>query len=123
MRVVTYCVMSNHFHILVEVKPRPEGQEFSDEWVVQQASAIYSKFSVRMLLQTLEDWRKAGNHQLADKLKKQYLGRMWDVSQFMEGTQTTLQSLGYNKRANVKAPCGRNAFAVCWWKESARRWR
>ena len=26
VRLVTYCVMSNHFHILVEVKPGPEGQ-------------------------------------------------------------------------------------------------
>ena len=37
VRVVTYCVMSNHFHILVEVKPRPDGQDFSDEWVVQRS--------------------------------------------------------------------------------------
>src|SRR5580704_2326272 len=49
VRVVTYCIMTNHFHILVEIKPRPEGQTFSDDWIVMQASAIYSKLAVRTL--------------------------------------------------------------------------
>ena len=101
--------MSNHFHILVEVKPRPEGQEFSDEWVVQQASAIYSKFSVRMLRQTLEDWRKAGNHQAADKLKEKYLSRMWDVSQFMKELKQRF-SLWYNKRVERKGTLWEERF-------------
>ena len=109
VRVVTYCVMSNHFHILVEVKPRPEGKSFSDEWVVQQVSAIYSKFSVRMLRQTLEDWRKRGNDQAADKLKEQYLRRMWDVSQFMKELKQRF-SLWYNKRVQRKGTLWEERF-------------
>ena len=36
VRVLSYCVMSNHFHIMVEVEKRPEGQAFSDEWLLKQ---------------------------------------------------------------------------------------
>src|ERR1700753_170483 len=81
IKVVTFCVMSNHFHILVEVKPRPEGQSFSDEWVIEQVSAIYSKFAIKELSQTLEHWRKQGNHRAAEELKEGFLRRMWNVSQ------------------------------------------
>src|ERR1700760_4992543 len=68
VKVVTFCVMSNHFHILVEVKPRPEERSFSDEWVIEQVSAIYSKFAIKELRQTLEHWRKTGNHRAAVEL-------------------------------------------------------
>src|SRR5579862_2000675 len=70
VRVVTYSVMSNHFHVLVEVAPRPEGRKFLDEWVLKQARAIYSKQAVRELEQTLQDWRKRGNDIAADALKE-----------------------------------------------------
>jgi putative transposase len=35
-RVLSYCIMSNHFHILLEVPPMPEGGDFG-RGVVQAA--------------------------------------------------------------------------------------
>jgi REP element-mobilizing transposase RayT len=110
VRVVTYCVMSNHFHVLVEVNPRPTDQAFSDEWVLKQASAIYSKLSMRMLRQTLEGWRKGGNDKAAENLKEQYLRRMWDVSQFMKELKQRF-SLWYNKRAERKGTLWEERFS------------
>ena len=43
VRVLAYCVMSNHFHIMVEVKKRPEGEVFLDTWLLKQAELIYSE--------------------------------------------------------------------------------
>jgi len=110
VRVVTYCVMSNHFHVLLEVKPRDEGQSFSDEWVVKQAGAIYSKYLARTLKETLEDWRKRGNDLAADTLKEKYLERMWDVSQFMKELKQRF-SLWFNKRAKRKGTLWEERFS------------
>ena len=35
VQVLTYCVMSNHFHILVRVPARPEGFDLSFEQVME----------------------------------------------------------------------------------------
>jgi len=40
-RVLSYCVMSNHFHLLLEVPPMAEGG-LSDEVLLQRLSALYS---------------------------------------------------------------------------------
>nr|WP_009965456.1 transposase [Verrucomicrobium spinosum] len=84
VRVLSYCVMSNHFHIMVEVRKRPEGEVFTDEWLLKQATLIYSKPAVRMLKETLETFRSQGHDAAAEELKERCLGRMWDVSQFMK---------------------------------------
>ena len=41
-RVLAYCVMSNHFHVLLEVPPLPEGG-ISDEELLKRLSAIYGE--------------------------------------------------------------------------------
>jgi putative transposase len=41
-RVLSYCIMSNHFHILLEVPPLPEG-EISDELLLKRLAAIQSE--------------------------------------------------------------------------------
>ena len=39
VRILNYCVMSNHFHILVEIPPSME-ESLSDEALVQRLSLI-----------------------------------------------------------------------------------
>ena len=41
-RVLSYCVMSNHFHLLLEVPPLAEGG-LSDEALLQRLSGLYSE--------------------------------------------------------------------------------
>jgi hypothetical protein len=76
--------MSNHFHIMVEVRKRPEGVAFSDDWLLKQAALIYSKAAVGMLKETLDTFRRQRHGDAADALKEKYLSRMWNVSQFMK---------------------------------------
>ena len=42
VKVLSYCVMSNHFHILVKVPPICE-QEIDDEVILERMSGVYSK--------------------------------------------------------------------------------
>lgn len=90
MRVLSYCVMSNHFHIMVEVQKRPEGEVYSDAWLLKQVALIYSKPAVRVIKEALEAFRKQGHDQSADELKEKYLMRMWDGEPVHERAETAL---------------------------------
>jgi REP element-mobilizing transposase RayT len=48
LRVLSYCVMSNHFHILVEVPPRMD-ESLSDEDLMERLRLIYSDDYVGMV--------------------------------------------------------------------------
>ncbi|WP_009965435.1 transposase [Verrucomicrobium spinosum] len=109
VRVLSYCVMSNHFHIMVEVRKRPEAEKFSDAWLLKQAALIYSKPAVRLLKETLETFRSQGHDAAAEELKERYLGRMWDVSQFMKELKQRF-SLWFNKRENRKGTLWEERF-------------
>src|SRR5438105_4435071 len=53
VRVITYCVMSNHFHILLEVPQRPE-QLPSDEELLALLEEVYSETGIEGFRQRLE---------------------------------------------------------------------
>ena len=42
LKVLSYCVMSNHFHILVEVPKEEEEINISDEEFLRRVKAMYS---------------------------------------------------------------------------------
>jgi REP element-mobilizing transposase RayT len=50
-RVVSYCVMSNHFHILLEVPPVPK-DGLSDGELLRRLRAIYSEAFVKSVIIT-----------------------------------------------------------------------
>ena len=55
-RVLSYCIMSNHFHILLEVPPLAEGGLADDE-LLKRLSAIYSEALVATVAKELEEAR------------------------------------------------------------------
>jgi REP element-mobilizing transposase RayT len=99
----------DHFHIMVEVRKRPEGEVFTDEWLLKQATLIYSKPAVRMLKEALDTFRQQGHDAAAEELKEKYLVRMWDVSQFMKELKQRF-SLWFNKRENRKGTLWEERF-------------
>jgi putative transposase len=57
-RVLSYCLMDNHFHLLLEVPPMAEGG-ISDEELLKRLSAIYGEAFVAGVAQELADARAA----------------------------------------------------------------
>ena len=53
-RVLSYCVMSNHFHVLLEVPPMPEGG-ISNEELLRRLGVFYSEAQVAEIAKGLED--------------------------------------------------------------------
>ncbi len=86
VRVLAFCVMSNHFHILLEVPAAPEerGADWSDERLLDHLTALYSQPQMGKLRWELEHYRQQDNTEAADAFRERYFRRMWDLSQFMK---------------------------------------
>ena len=111
-RVLSYCLMSNHFHVLLEVPPMPEGG-ISDEELLLRLSAFYGEARVAEIAQEMKDAvavRVCGEFELPpvdeagvpltaeqelalakeqgqrrlEEIRSRYTRRMHDLSEFMK---------------------------------------
>ena len=84
VRIITFCVMSNHFHILLEVPRRPPPELLpTDAELVDRLRKAQCSFGSTTLAQQLETLRASGDHQRADELRERFFSTMWDLSYFM----------------------------------------
>ena len=82
-RVLAYCVMSNHFHILLEVPPMPAGG-ISDAILLQRLEAIQNAAFVAEVAKELADARQRGDAALASAIHRRFTYRMHNLSEFMK---------------------------------------
>jgi REP element-mobilizing transposase RayT len=84
VRVVTFCILSNHFHLLVEVPRRPDPDQLPDDSelvdLVRRADCTYDAGALE---RNLARFRKEGNSVAAEQLRERFFSRMWDVSWFL----------------------------------------
>jgi putative transposase len=80
VQVLTYALMSNHFHLLVEV---PVQGPLSDHEFLRRLRALYSAGRVRELERELRQRRALSDAQ-AEAFKEEYRYRMGDVSEFLK---------------------------------------
>jgi hypothetical protein len=83
VRVLTFVVMSNHFHLLLEVPARPE-ERWSDEDLLAHLGILYSTAEVKKIRAELEHFRDLGAEDAAEALREKHLGRMYDLSAYMK---------------------------------------
>jgi len=92
-RVLSYCVMSNHFHILLEVPPMEAGG-ISDEKLLSRLAAIYPEKFVQGVADELaaaraeeiaEEGLTAGNEVRVREIHARFTYRMHSLSRFMQG--------------------------------------
>jgi putative transposase len=88
-RILSYCIMSNHFHILLEVPPMPVGG-ISDEELLKRLRAIYSDGVVGQVAKELKEAREKGITTYAEQIHQRYTYRMHNLSEFMK---TVLQRM------------------------------
>ncbi|MGB0993276.1 MAG: transposase [Akkermansiaceae bacterium] len=87
VQVLAFCIMSNHFHILVEVPPKVKDSpvEMSDEEFLRKMKAMYSPQHYRDVEQMIERFRSRRQGKAAEEFKAKYTCRMHDLSEFMKG--------------------------------------
>ena len=89
-RVLSYCLMCNHIHLLLEVTPMPAGG-FSDEILLERLRAIYTEAFVGEVAKEIAVARKevaAGLGEeavLVGRIHARFTYRMHDLSEFMKG--------------------------------------
>jgi len=94
VEILTYCVMSNHFHVLVRV---PDKQVVSDAELIRRYQVLYPKptqyqqASAKVMLKELQ----AGGEE-AEVIRRKLLARMGDVSEYMKAVKQRF-SIWYNR--------------------------
>lgn len=82
VEVLTYCIMSNHFHVLVRV---PEATEFSDAELMRRYKVLYPKPTKyqEASIKVLEADLAAGGEE-AEAVRHRLMVRMGDISEYMK---------------------------------------
>ncbi len=86
LRILSYCVMGNHFHLLVEVPKRPDTSPLfdDDEALVTHVRGSLGDKLADGLAWELGHFRSQGHLDAVAALKERWLARMWDISAFMK---------------------------------------
>ena len=108
VKVVTYCVMSNHFHILLEVPERPR-EPLGDKAVVELLRGLSGMTEAGTVEQQLGWFRERGQPDAAEALKARVTARMWDVSGFMKSLKGRFTQW-YNRRHGRKGTLWEERF-------------
>ena len=102
VKVLTYCVMDNHFHILVRVKDRQKfGRKFygekGEEHLLKHLKSMYSRAFLDKLKTEIESLRALGLEKDVEALLDQFRNRFCDLSVYMKEVKERF-SRWYNKK-------------------------
>jgi REP element-mobilizing transposase RayT len=84
LRVVTYVVMSNHFHLLVEEPDREDLPVMDRETLLQRLGYLYKQSTVDTVREEFDRASAQGNLVWEQEIFARYQRRMGDVSIFMK---------------------------------------
>ena len=81
VRVLTWTILSNHFHVLLEVPPVP-AVALTDDEILLRCGYLYSPEQMVAVEWELAEAQRIGGVVL-ERWRARYLRRMWDLSEFM----------------------------------------
>jgi len=81
IEVLDYCVMTNHFHILVHV---PEKGEVTEDVLLDRIGALYGAPNAEELRVRWDDMRRRRMHRRVAEEQASFTRRMGDISPFMK---------------------------------------
>jgi REP element-mobilizing transposase RayT len=96
VRVLTYCLMDNHFHVLVEVPRRPEVPPSESELIVLVGETL-GPVAAQGLAHQIERWREQNNTPAIARELERWYAQMWDLGRFMKMVKQRF-SCWYNRR-------------------------
>jgi len=102
VKVLTYAVMGNHFHLLVEVPDKAKlVEEFAgpegEQRLLTHVKCLYSPAAVRSLEAELARMREQGREEDAAAVVESVIARMGDLSRYMKEVKERF-TRWYNKR-------------------------
>jgi REP element-mobilizing transposase RayT len=109
VQVLTYCLMSNHFHILVEVPKRPEVLPDEAEVLRRLKGLSGAAISEGKAQQMLAMFAEAKDPKGAGEYLEQFYQRMWDLSEFVKLLKQRFTQW-FNRRTNRKGTLWEDRF-------------
>jgi hypothetical protein len=107
INVLTYCVMDNHFHILLEVPV--QDINMADEEIFRRMRFVCDQHTVRTYKVALERARKEGDFAKVTLLRDKMLYRMENLSEFMKALKQRF-SIWYNQTHDRKGTLWEERF-------------
>ena len=109
VRITSYCIMDNHFHLAVEV-PKPPENLTGHDWLLERLDVLTVSYPVasdtrKMILKFLAD----GAHEQLQELVDGYKALMWDLSSFMKLLKQRF-TMRYNKAHDRKGTLWESRF-------------
>lgn len=83
LHVLTFCLMDNHFHILVEVPRRPDALPTNDELIALVRTTLGDQRADN-LANIFVQWGQQGNHSAIEAERERWFRQMWNLASFMK---------------------------------------
>ena len=104
VRILTYCIMSNHFHILLEV---PDNNDLDDAEILRRIDGFYPREKAQEIHDEYERClnyeKESGSNTLIENWRTQYLNRMGNLSDFGKELKERF-STWYNYKTERRGP-------------------
>ena len=84
VEILTFCVMSNHFHIVMKVPQRPAAFDLPLETVMERWQATVDEGSFRTIQRQFARYRQNGCEALIEAWRLRMLDRMFRLTEFMK---------------------------------------
>lgn len=107
VQILTYALMSNHFHILLRI-PEDQGVLDEDE-LVHRMQILYDAAHCCKRFQQWQEWRDSGREDLVEAELEALRARMGDLSAFVQNLKQRY-SISYNRRHGRKGTLWEERF-------------
>lgn len=84
VRVLTFAILSNHFHLMVEVPARPATPLTADEYIARLEGLSSSSLTAQTCRQRIKQFRAAGDAAGEQAYLEKLSLQLWDISVFMQ---------------------------------------
>lgn len=122
VEVLTFCIMSNHFHLLVRVPHRPEGFDVPLEAVVARLERALGEDAMTLLRKQLEFWQRAGMDTVIEEWRQKQIARMFSLSEFVKCVKFRF-TRWYNRKTGRKGGLWESRFTSVIVEEEERALR
>ncbi len=97
VEILTFCLMGNHFHLLIRVPQRPAGFDVPFEELMALWQRAVGEAWNKGMQRQFEIWQEAGGDEAIEQWRQRMLSRMFSLSEFMKALKQRFTQW-YNRR-------------------------
>ena len=81
VKILTYVLMDNHFHMLIQI---PEWVEIDEDELLRRLALLYQEDALKLILKKYERIKESGSEEWLKQWMKGYTYRMYDLSECLK---------------------------------------